>query len=64
MLSAYNDEDRLRSVLEGYLRQTESDFGIAVADDRSGPGIFLCGRRVVLYRMRTAACGAAMPWRR
>ena len=39
VLSAFNHHERLRAVLSGYLSQTESDFGIAVADDGSGPGV-------------------------
>ncbi len=39
ILSVYGAERELRRVLEGYLRQTESDFSLALADDGSGPGV-------------------------
>lgn len=41
VLSTYKAEAELRLVLEGFLRQTEPDFSIAVADDGSGPGVEL-----------------------
>jgi len=39
ILSVYGAERELRRVLEGYLRQTESDFSLALADDGSGAGV-------------------------
>lgn len=39
VLSVYRAERELRRVLEGYLRQTEPDFAIVLADDGSGPGV-------------------------
>ena len=38
VLSTYRAEVELRLILDGFLRQTEPDFSIAVADDGSGPG--------------------------
>ena len=39
ILSVYGAESELRRVLEGYLRQTDSEFSLALADDGSGPGV-------------------------
>ena len=39
ILSVYRAERELREVLEGYLRQVETDFSIVLADDGSGPGV-------------------------
>lgn len=39
ILSAYNAAEALRTVLEGYRRQTERSFAIAIADDGSGPEV-------------------------
>ena len=39
ILSAYGAERELRLVLEAYLRQSDSDFSLALADDGSGPGV-------------------------
>ena len=39
ILSVYGAEPELRRVLEGFLRQTDSDFSLALAADGSGPGV-------------------------
>ena len=38
VLSTYRAEVELRLILDGFLRQTEPNYSIAVADDGSGPG--------------------------
>lgn len=39
LMAAYNNAVTMRVVLEGYLRQTDAAFSIAIADDGSGPEI-------------------------
>lgn len=39
IMAAYNNAATMRLVLEGYLRQTDGDFRLCVADDGSGPEI-------------------------
>lgn len=38
-MAAYNNAATMRLVLEGYLRQSDRDFSVAIADDGSGPEI-------------------------
>lgn len=39
IIAAYNNADFTRFTLDGYLRQTEKKFSVAIADDGSGPAI-------------------------
>lgn len=44
LMAAYNNAPTMRVVLEGYLRQTDTNFSIAIADDGSGPEVAALAR--------------------
>ena len=39
LMSAYNDAEVLKLTLEGFLRQSDMNFSICIADDGSGPDV-------------------------
>ncbi len=39
IMSAYNDPDVLNVTLEGFLKQSDQDFSVCIADDGSGPEV-------------------------